>query len=107
MFPLIFTYVALSFRSSRLIFESAYFDISDFMEFLIFAVFCVLRRFLYCCQSLVALKDLLNRLGSESLCTEHTFPLDGSGTDLRSSYLLNTKIAGTYLVYLVMWVYDK
>ncbi|XP_034252909.1 NADH-ubiquinone oxidoreductase 75 kDa subunit, mitochondrial [Thrips palmi] len=45
-------------------------------------------------ESLVALKDLLNRLGGEALCTEHTFPQDGSGTDLRSSYLLNNKIAG-------------
>lgn len=45
-------------------------------------------------ESLIALKDLLNRLGSEALCTEHTFPQDGSGTDLRSSYLLNNKIAG-------------
>ncbi|KAK3924082.1 NADH-ubiquinone oxidoreductase 75 kDa subunit, mitochondrial [Frankliniella fusca] len=45
-------------------------------------------------EALVALKDLLNRLGSEALCTEHTFPQDGSGTDLRSSYLLNNKIAG-------------
>lgn len=45
-------------------------------------------------ESLVALKDLLNRIGGEALCTEHTFPQDGSGTDLRSSYLLNNKIAG-------------
>lgn len=45
-------------------------------------------------ESLVALKDLLNRLGSESLCTEEIFPLDASGTDLRSNYLLNTSIAG-------------
>jgi len=55
-------------------------------------------------ESLVALKDLLNRLGSESLCTEHTFPLDGSGTDLRSSYLLNTKIAGVEEADLVLLV---
>lgn len=45
-------------------------------------------------EALVAVKDLFNRLGSENLCTEHTFPMDGSGTDLRSSYLLNNKIAG-------------
>ncbi|KAE8739365.1 hypothetical protein FOCC_FOCC015136 [Frankliniella occidentalis] len=45
-------------------------------------------------EALIALKDLLNKLGSEALCTEHTFPQDGSGTDLRSSYLLNNKIAG-------------
>lgn len=45
-------------------------------------------------EALVSLKDLLNRLGSENLCTEQTFPLDGSGTDLRSGYLLNDKITG-------------
>ncbi|ENN77918.1 hypothetical protein HUJ04_007851 [Dendroctonus ponderosae] len=44
-------------------------------------------------EVLVAVKDLLNRLGSEALCTERTFPTDGSGTDLRSSYLLNNGIA--------------
>ncbi|KAI8439612.1 hypothetical protein MSG28_013338 [Choristoneura fumiferana] len=44
-------------------------------------------------EALVALKDLANRLGAERACTEHYFPLDGAGTDLRSSYLLNTKIA--------------
>jgi len=104
VFPLIFTYMVLSFRFSKLVFKNAYFNISDFVELLICAVICILRSFLYYWQSLVALKDLLNRLGSESLCTEHTFPLDGSGTDLRSSYLLNTKISGTYLV---MWVHDK
>lgn len=45
-------------------------------------------------ETLVAVKDLLNRCGSEALCTEHIFPMDGSGTDLRSSYLLNNKILG-------------
>ncbi|XP_053610402.1 NADH-ubiquinone oxidoreductase 75 kDa subunit, mitochondrial [Plodia interpunctella] len=44
-------------------------------------------------ESLVALKDLVNRLGSENICTEQYFPLQGSGIDLRSSYLLNTTIA--------------
>ncbi|KAI5638440.1 molybdopterin oxidoreductase domain-containing protein [Phthorimaea operculella] len=44
-------------------------------------------------ESLVSLKDLLNRLGSEHVYTEQPFPLQGSGIDLRSSYLLNTKIA--------------
>ncbi|XP_030025978.2 LOW QUALITY PROTEIN: NADH-ubiquinone oxidoreductase 75 kDa subunit, mitochondrial [Manduca sexta] len=44
-------------------------------------------------ESLVALKDLLNKLGSENTCTEQYFPLEGSGIDFRSSYLLNTKIA--------------
>ena len=46
-------------------------------------------------QSLVALKDLFNRLGSETLCTEESFPMDSAtGTDFRSNYLLNTTIAG-------------
>jgi len=43
---------------------------------------------------LTSLKDLLNRLDSELLCTEEIFPMDGSGIDLRSNYLLNSKIAG-------------
>ncbi|XP_039613802.1 NADH-ubiquinone oxidoreductase 75 kDa subunit, mitochondrial [Polypterus senegalus] len=45
-------------------------------------------------EALVALKDLLNRLDSDSLCTEEVFPMAGAGTDLRSNYLLNTRIAG-------------
>uniref|UniRef100_A0A3B4ECB4 NADH-ubiquinone oxidoreductase 75 kDa subunit, mitochondrial n=2 Tax=Pygocentrus nattereri TaxID=42514 RepID=A0A3B4ECB4_PYGNA len=45
-------------------------------------------------ESLIALKDLLNRLDSENLCTEETFPMSGAGTDLRSNYLLNTCISG-------------
>ncbi|XP_007898240.1 NADH-ubiquinone oxidoreductase 75 kDa subunit, mitochondrial [Callorhinchus milii] len=45
-------------------------------------------------EALVALKDLMNRLNSDSLCTEEIFPMAGAGTDLRSNYLLNTKIAG-------------
>lgn len=47
-------------------------------------------------ESLVALKDLVNRLGSENTCTEQYFPLDGAGIDLRSSYLFNTKIASKF-----------
>ena len=30
-------------------------------------------------EALVALKDLVNRLGSESICTEEVFPMDGAG----------------------------
>lgn len=45
-------------------------------------------------QSLMSLKDLMNRLGSEAVCTEEIFPDDGTGSDLRSNYLLNTGIAG-------------
>ncbi|XP_029462187.1 NADH-ubiquinone oxidoreductase 75 kDa subunit, mitochondrial isoform X2 [Rhinatrema bivittatum] len=45
-------------------------------------------------EALIALKDLLNRLNSDMLCTEEHFPTAGAGTDLRSSYLLNSRIAG-------------
>nr|XP_002121686.1 NADH-ubiquinone oxidoreductase 75 kDa subunit, mitochondrial-like [Ciona intestinalis] len=45
-------------------------------------------------ETLVCLKDLLNRVDSEGLCTEELFVADGSGTDLRSNYLLNTRISG-------------
>jgi len=45
-------------------------------------------------ESLMALKDLFNRLGSEAVCTEEIFPTDATGTDLRSNYLMNTGIAG-------------
>ncbi|XP_071484351.1 NADH-ubiquinone oxidoreductase 75 kDa subunit, mitochondrial-like [Diadema antillarum] len=55
-------------------------------------------------EALVALKDLLNRLGSEGLCTEETFPMDAAGTDLRSNYLLNTSIAGVEEADLVLLV---
>ena len=30
-------------------------------------------------EALVALKDLVNRLGSENVCTEELFPIDGAG----------------------------
>ena len=43
----------------------------------------------------MAFKDLLNRLGSEHVYTEKSFPLEGSGTDIRSNYLLNSKISGS------------
>ncbi|XP_077131871.1 NADH-ubiquinone oxidoreductase 75 kDa subunit, mitochondrial [Ranitomeya variabilis] len=45
-------------------------------------------------EALVALKDLFNRLNSDSLCTEEVFPNSGAGSDLRSNYLLNSRIAG-------------
>ncbi|KAK5861042.1 hypothetical protein PBY51_022468 [Eleginops maclovinus] len=45
-------------------------------------------------EALISLKDLLNRLNSENLCTEEVFPIAGAGSDLRSNYLLNTGIAG-------------
>ena len=46
-------------------------------------------------ESLVALKDLLNRLGSENLYLEGMAGFDAQGAfDLRSNYLLNSKIVG-------------
>ena len=30
-------------------------------------------------EALTCLKDLLNRMGSEALCTEEIFPTDGAG----------------------------
>ncbi|XP_069009987.1 NADH-ubiquinone oxidoreductase 75 kDa subunit, mitochondrial-like [Embiotoca jacksoni] len=45
-------------------------------------------------EALISLKDLLNRLNSDNLCTEEVFPVAGAGSDLRSNYLLNTGIAG-------------
>lgn len=44
-------------------------------------------------EALIAMKDLVNKLGSEELATEQCYPKDGSGIDLRSSYLLNNSIA--------------
>lgn len=40
-------------------------------------------------EAMVALKDLMNRLGSETVCTEEDFP---AGADIRSTYLLNSSI---------------
>uniref|UniRef100_A0A1L8E1A1 NADH-ubiquinone oxidoreductase 75 kDa subunit, mitochondrial n=1 Tax=Nyssomyia neivai TaxID=330878 RepID=A0A1L8E1A1_9DIPT len=55
-------------------------------------------------EAMVALKDLLNRNGSEVLCTEQSFPTDGSGTDLRSSYVLNASIAAVEEADLVLLI---
>lgn len=44
-------------------------------------------------ESLVALKDLVNKLGSEVVATEQKFPKEGPGVDMRSNYLLNNGIA--------------
>ncbi|XP_061719332.1 NADH-ubiquinone oxidoreductase 75 kDa subunit, mitochondrial [Cydia pomonella] len=55
-------------------------------------------------EALVALKDLANKLGSEAACTEQSFPTAGAGIDLRSSYLLNTKIANVEEADLVLLV---
>ena len=55
-------------------------------------------------ESLIALKDLMNRLGCETLSTEEAFPMDSTGTDLRSNYLLNTTIAGVEEADLVLLI---
>lgn len=55
-------------------------------------------------EALVSLKDFLNSLGCETLCTEEIFPMDASGTDLRSNYLLNTSISGVEEADLVLLV---
>ncbi|XP_058789772.1 NADH-ubiquinone oxidoreductase 75 kDa subunit, mitochondrial isoform X2 [Phymastichus coffea] len=43
-------------------------------------------------ESLIAMKDLLNSLGSELLTTEQPFPISGVGVDFRKNYLFNNKI---------------
>lgn len=55
-------------------------------------------------EALVALKDLVNRLGGEALCTEEIFPMDAAGTDLRSNYLLNSRITGVEEADLILLV---
>lgn len=55
-------------------------------------------------EAMVAYKDLLNRLGSEVLCTEQHFPLEGAGTDLRSNYLLNNSISACEQADLILLV---
>lgn len=45
-------------------------------------------------ETLVAVKDLLNRFNCDNMFTEEGFPNSGAGTDLRSNYLFNTTIAG-------------
>lgn len=62
-------------------------------------------------ESIVALKDLINCIGSENLFTEESFPSIGPGVDLRSSYLLNSSIMGievsdieSVLCYVVVYI---
>ncbi|VDN05298.1 unnamed protein product [Thelazia callipaeda] len=45
-------------------------------------------------ESLVALKDLMNRFDSELVCTEEYFPDGSGGTDLRCNYVMNDKLVG-------------
>jgi len=55
-------------------------------------------------EALTALKDLMNRLGCETLCTEEIFPMDGAGTDLRSNYLFNSTIVGVEEADVVLFI---
>lgn len=55
-------------------------------------------------ESMVCLKDLFNSLGSEDLFTEQAFPMAGPGSDLRSSYILNSGISGIEEADLVLLV---
>uniref|UniRef100_A0A1I8J2W1 NADH-ubiquinone oxidoreductase 75 kDa subunit, mitochondrial n=1 Tax=Macrostomum lignano TaxID=282301 RepID=A0A1I8J2W1_9PLAT len=52
-------------------------------------------------ESLTALKDLVNAAQSELVCTEEAFP---GCTDLRSAYLMNSRIAGVEDADLVLLV---
>ena len=40
-------------------------------------------------EALIALKDFMNRLGCETLCTEEIFPMDAAGLVLCFFYLLH------------------
>uniref|UniRef100_A0A915AES1 NADH-ubiquinone oxidoreductase 75 kDa subunit, mitochondrial n=1 Tax=Parascaris univalens TaxID=6257 RepID=A0A915AES1_PARUN len=40
-------------------------------------------------ESLMALKDLMNRFNTELVCTEESFPNVNGGSDLRSNYIMN------------------
>uniref|UniRef100_F1KVL1 NADH-ubiquinone oxidoreductase 75 kDa subunit, mitochondrial n=1 Tax=Ascaris suum TaxID=6253 RepID=F1KVL1_ASCSU len=40
-------------------------------------------------ESLMALKDLMNRFNTELVCTEESFPNANGGSDLRSNYIMN------------------
>lgn len=45
-------------------------------------------------ETLFAVRQLLHGCDSEMLMTEDSFPMTGSGVDIRSSYLFNSSIAG-------------
>ncbi|VDK47711.1 unnamed protein product [Anisakis simplex] len=45
-------------------------------------------------ESLMALKDLMNRFNSELVCTEESFPAVNGGSDLRCNYIMNDGIVG-------------
>uniref|UniRef100_A0A0K0EU34 NADH-ubiquinone oxidoreductase 75 kDa subunit, mitochondrial n=1 Tax=Strongyloides venezuelensis TaxID=75913 RepID=A0A0K0EU34_STRVS len=45
-------------------------------------------------ESMIALKDLFNRLNSENVYSEDHFPTSSGGIDLRANYVMNDKITG-------------
>ncbi|KFD70780.1 hypothetical protein M514_16902 [Trichuris suis] len=45
-------------------------------------------------EAMVCLKDFMNRLGCETLCTEEYFPSSATGIDFRANYVMNDSIAG-------------
>ncbi|KHN75316.1 NADH-ubiquinone oxidoreductase 75 kDa subunit, mitochondrial [Toxocara canis] len=48
----------------------------------------------YLAESLMALKDLMNRFNTELVCTEESFTSASGGSDLRSNYIMNDGIIG-------------
>ncbi|GFO33297.1 NADP-ubiquinone oxidoreductase 75 kda subunit, mitochondrial [Plakobranchus ocellatus] len=84
--------------------ETAFFDIADRVKNIVPSSIAGIAGCHTDLETLVCLKDMVNRLGSELLCTEESFPMINSGTDFRSNYVMNTTIAGieeSDLVFLV------
>ena len=74
--------------------EQAFFTIADKLSSVKGDEIAAVGGSLVDAESLTCLKDFMNRIGCETLCTEEIFPMGASGTDFRSNYLLNTRIAG-------------
>ncbi|XP_064613579.1 NADH-ubiquinone oxidoreductase 75 kDa subunit, mitochondrial-like [Liolophura sinensis] len=74
--------------------EEAFFRVAEKLNQTLGEDMAVIAGGLVDAEALVALKDMMNGIGVENLCTEESFPMDGAGTDLRSNYLLNTTISG-------------
>ncbi|XP_014672081.1 PREDICTED: NADH-ubiquinone oxidoreductase 75 kDa subunit, mitochondrial-like [Priapulus caudatus] len=55
-------------------------------------------------EALICLKDLVNKVGGETVCTEEAFPLEGAGTDLRANYVLGSSIVGVEEADLVVFI---
>jgi len=59
--------------------DDAFYAIADRLSTVSGSQLAVVAGGLADAEALVALKDLANRLGSETVCTEEAFPNDGSG----------------------------